>query len=198
MSSENIIKLFKSSKEITIVALGDSLTYGWMVDKGYLVFLREILDTKYSESEITIINRGIPGDTAEGGLNRINEHVINSNPDLVMIQFALNDAYQDYSVETFKKNIISIIKRIKNKTSAEILLLTSSALQGHEREVINKYYQTLEDAAEEERVQIVLVHQYWELKMKDGIKFSDLVLDDLVHPSETGYRYMAEAIAEII
>lgn len=198
MNLENTIKNLKSGNEVKIVALGDSLTFGWMVDKGYLTFLKDMLHSKYPGSQIKIINRGIPGDTAEGGLYRLENHVLNEDSDLVIIQFALNDAYQDYPLKKFKNNVLSIIKRIKEKSNAEILLLTSSALQDRSREIINTYYQALTDAAEEEHVQIALVHKYWELKIKEGVEFSTLVQSDYVHPSEAGYRLMAETIAEAI
>lgn len=54
---------------VTIVAIGDSLTYGWMAEKGYLDFLGDMLLSKYRKAVLRIVNRGIPGDTAQGGLS---------------------------------------------------------------------------------------------------------------------------------
>lgn len=88
---KTILKL-KSGAETTIVALGDSLTQGWMVRKGYMDFLEEMFRETFPESRLHLINCGIPGDTAEGGLYRL-RNVLDFNPDCVFVQFSLNDAF---------------------------------------------------------------------------------------------------------
>ena len=58
-------------KRLIIAALGDSLTYGWMTEHGYLDYLKSMLNKKFPGSRFKIINRGIPGDTAKDGLRRV-------------------------------------------------------------------------------------------------------------------------------
>ncbi len=198
MALEKTIQKLNSDDKIRIVALGDSLTHGWMVNKGYLDFLKELLHNKYPESIVDIINRGIPGDTADGGLNRLKGHVINDKPDLVLVQFGLNDAFSGYAVDHFKNSILGIIAGIREQTSAEILLMTSSALEGHDWLMTEKYYIALEEVADEESVPLAKVHTYWEQKISEGTDFRSLVQHDLVHPTEEGYQLMAEAVAEKI
>lgn len=188
----------QQGERATIVALGDSLTYGWMVKKGYLDFLHDMLLQKYPSGACEIFNRGIPGDTAEGGLYRLKEHVIDLQPDAVFIQFALNDAFSGYSPEQFYHNITTIIQRLRQDTGAEILLLTSAALAAPEDSALaERYYAWLMRAAEKEQVPIALVHEYWKKKIAGGIAFGDLLQADLVHPTAEGYRLMAEAIMEV-
>jgi lysophospholipase L1-like esterase len=196
MNLQKTIHKLKTGQDLKIVALGDSLTYGWMVEKGYLDFLKEMLIAKYPKSILKIINRGIPGDTAEGGLRRLHDHVLKADPDLVFIQFALNDAFSGYPVERFQSNIMTITGKIKDDTSSETLLLTSTALDDRDKHIAEKYYSSLKDIAEKEDIPIVLVHEYWEKRISEGIQFSTLVQADHVHPSVEGYRLMAEAIVE--
>ena len=58
------IEKLRTAESATIVAIGDSLTYGWMVRKGYLDFLQGMLTEKYPKNGFRLINKGIPGDTA--------------------------------------------------------------------------------------------------------------------------------------
>ena len=44
---EKTIAKLKSGEDVKIVAIGDSLTYGWLVSKGYLDFLKEMLRKRY-------------------------------------------------------------------------------------------------------------------------------------------------------
>lgn len=194
----NKILKIKADGSIKIVALGDSLTYGWMVVKGYLDFLEEMLNAKYPRTVFEIVNRGIPGDTAAGGLHRLNDHVLSLNPDLVFIQFALNDAFSGYPLAEFQNNILQIIDKIADETSSEILLMTSSALEERERLIAEKYYGSLQSIAERKNVPIALVHDYWRKKISEGTPFNRLVQADSVHPTAEGYRLMAEAIMEVL
>jgi lysophospholipase L1-like esterase len=182
---------------IRIVALGDSLTQGWMVRKGYLDFLREMLKARYPSGKVTIINRGIPGDTAEGGLMRLRREVLDDDPDLVFIQFGLNDAYTGVSPERYHRTIEVIVDRILADTEAEVLLVTSvPIMHGDQDFMAEAFYSRLDDLARERNLPIARVHRYWKRKISGGVDFRSLVQGDGVHPNVEGYRLMAEAIME--
>jgi acyl-CoA thioesterase I len=192
------IKKMEEGYSVTIAAIGDSLTYGWLADKGYLDYLKEMLSSKYPDCKLNVINRGIPGDTAFGGLNRLENDVIKQKPDVVFIQFSLNDAFSGYSPTDFGRNIQEIIDRINNSIKADIILLTSIYLgYGSEGEIADIYYNMLEEIAENNKIPIAKVHKYWEKHINDKAHFLTLVQGDLVHPNEDGYKLMAEAIMEI-
>ncbi len=197
MKLENTIKKLNGGENLRLVALGDSLTYGWMANRGYIEFLKDMLSVRYPGNRITVLNRGIPGDTAADGRRRLQRDVLESNPDLVFIQFALNDAYSGYSPEKFRDTIREIIKNIRDKTESEILLLTSVPLGGKkENDHINQYYRMLSEISGSEGLPLVEVHSYWERKLTEGYDFFNLVQSDMIHPTDEGYRLMAEAIME--
>ena len=198
------IGMMKKTKErltegipLRIVALGDSLTQGWMVRKGYIDFLREMLAGKYPAARVTIVNRGIPGDTAEGGLMRLRREVLDDDPDLVFVQFGLNDAYSGVSPERYQRTIGTIVDQILADTDAEVLLVTSvPIMHGDEDFMAEAFYSRLDDVARERGVAIARVHRYWKRKISGGVDFRSLVQGDGVHPNVEGYRLMAEAIME--
>lgn len=198
MKPDKTLQKLSNGEEVKIVALGDSLTYGWMTEYGFLDFLKEMLNKKFPHSDFKIINRGIPGDTAKDGLRRTESDVIRLSPDLVFIQFALNDAYTDYSPEDFKKNIESIIIKIKEHSDPEIVLLTSVALLNSEENMIaREFYIKIHECGIKYNLPVVSVNEYWEEKISAGIKHSSLVQADGIHPNEKGYQIMAEAVFEI-
>ncbi len=198
MELKKTLYKLQTGQKLKIVALGDSLSYGWMVEKGYLAFLKEKLMVKYPRSLVSISNRGLPGDTARGGLHRLQEHVLDARPDLVLVQFALNDAFSGYSIEEFQSNILGIIDGIKSSTSAEILLMTSSALEGSDQAIAEQYYDSLKQIAAKKSVPIACVHEYWQEKIRGGVPFDSLVQYDRVHPTVDGYRLMAEAVMQLL
>ncbi len=180
---------------MTIVALGDSLTSGWMVARGYTEFLRDMLLIRFPKADVRIINSGIPGDTAPGGLYRLQQDALSYRPDCVMVQFALNDAFCGCSLGEFRRSIEAIVERIRQESSAEVLLLTSTLpADASELDVVAPFYGALKDIAREKECGVALVDELWRDAIAAGTPHDSLVLYDRVHPSEAGYRLMAEAI----
>ena len=199
MELDIIRKMFISGRSLKIVAFGDSFTYGWMVSRGYLDFLRDMLRQEYPECSVSILNRGMPGDTAENGLYRLTSHVLDEDPDLVLIQFGLNDAYLGYSPDVYRKNILSMVERIRNDTCARVLLLTSNYLPDErENRMAEDFYRRLTDISREQDVPVVPVHEYWREKVNNGTDHDSLVQGDRVHPTVEGYRLMAESIMKML
>ena len=183
---------------ITIVALGDSLTQGWMVSKGYLDFLNEMLHIKFPKGRFKLINGGIPGDTADSGLSRLRWDVLHYNPDCVFIQYAINDAFSGFKEQHFKNNIKGIIDTIKENGDTDIVLITSGYIGDNEdNRHVEGYYRQLEVLGEDYGIPVVQTHEYGKKKIRDGMIFGSLVQYDDVHPTEEGYRLMAEAIMNI-
>jgi len=195
MHLEKTIAKLQSGSDVTIVALGDSLTSGWMVARGYTEFLRDMLMSRFPRADVRIINSGIPGDTATGGLYRLQQDALSYSPDLVLVQFALNDAFCGCSLAEFRVAIEAIIERIRQESSAEVLLLTSTLpADASELDVVAQFYAVLKDIAREKECGVALVDELWRDAIAAGTLHDSLVLYDRVHPSEAGYRLMAEAV----
>jgi acyl-CoA thioesterase-1 len=198
MKPERTIAKLIAGTPVVMVAFGDSLTYGWMVSKGYLDYFKEKIGEKYPDSKVSFINRGIPGDTAQAGTHRVEKDVIRRQPDCTLVQYALNDAFVGYSTEQFKTNIEMIVTKIREQCESEIVLVSSVCL-GSEKEnaFIDRFYNQLEALARDYEISFARVHEYWKKKVSEGVDFESLVQFDNVHPNTEGYRFMAEAVMEI-
>lgn len=198
MKANQSIKRLTAGQSFLLDALGDSLTSGWMVQKGYLDFLNDMLKEVYPKADIQLNNHGLPGDTARGGLFRLQRQVIKSQPDAFIIQFGVNDLYSDISADDYKSNVEAIIQLIKKEYSAEIILVTSVCfITPGDNAAINTFYQKLAELAEDYGLPLVKVHDYWQLKLDQGIPYDSIVKNDFVHPTEAGYQLMAEAIMQV-
>jgi len=191
---KTLVKL-QSTDQMTIVALGDSLTSGWMVARGYMEFLRDMLQARYPQAEVKLVNSGIPGDMAPGGLYRLQQDVISYSPDLVLVQFALNDAFCGCSLGEYRRSIEAIIERIRHESSAEVLLLTSTLpADMTELDTVESFYAELKQIASEKACACATVDEHWRKAIDGGFSHDELVLHDRVHPSEAGYKLMADAV----
>ncbi len=188
-----------NEENITMVAHGDSLTFGWMVPRGYFVIFEEMISQKYDHMKFNMVKSGIPGDTAQSGLYRLEVDVFSHEPHIVLIQFALNDAFTGVPLEVFKKNLERMVKRIEEETFAKPVLLTSTCILNYdEYSYARNYYQVIEQCSLELDVPLVQIHRYWERVIREqDVKLTSLLQSDGVHPNLRGHELMAEALMEV-
>jgi lysophospholipase L1-like esterase len=133
---------------LTIVAFGDSLTFGHGIeeDKKWTTLLARVLNC-------TVINSGIGGNTSAQGLARIKEAVLDHKPDYVIINFSMNDhvmlddgtGVAKISLEQFAENIERMISLLKEIDSVPLLVTPHRIIEGDEGDGIggsgaNHYY----------------------------------------------------------
>ncbi|NLC56945.1 MAG: hypothetical protein GX774_08930 [Armatimonadetes bacterium] len=113
---------------VTIVALGDSLVVGWELPNAardaYPRVFRSLLQRRYREAHIRLVDAGVPGNTAAAGRSRLARDVLRQNPDLVIVQFGGNDHGGKRSPEAFRRDLEQTIRRIREAGPAAVLLAT--------------------------------------------------------------------------
>ena len=188
----------ESGADATIVCFGDSITAGYAVRRGFPSFLLESLRQRFPDSKIEMINSGISGDTSQDGLGRLDWAVLSYEPDLVTINFGINDCVLGLSLEEFEMNLVVMVRRIRAGPDSEILLLSSQPLESppYDQRVLD-YYQTVERVAKEMNVGFVDVYGAWMKRVRAGTPLSSLILPGLDHPNEAGYRIIAEGLMSL-
>lgn len=84
----NFYKKLKEGKEVKIAFLGGSIT---RAGNGYRDQLLKSLRGQYPYNTITEIMAAVSGTGSDFGACRVDEHVIRHKPDLLFIEFAVND-----------------------------------------------------------------------------------------------------------
>jgi acyl-CoA thioesterase-1 len=115
--------LFPSSaaeKVVRIVALGDSLTagYGLPAEAAFPVRLERALKAK--GHAVTIENAGVSGDTASGGLSRLDWSVPDGT-DAVILELGANDALRGIDPKVTRAALEKIVRRLKERGIAVLL-----------------------------------------------------------------------------
>ena len=168
----------------TVVALGDSLTYGYGANPktAYPTVLAEL-------SKWNVVNAGVNGDTSADVLTRVNE-ITEQNPDLVLLGVGGNDVLQRIAPDTTRANIIATIDTLKSNNIDVVLIaepyLSTSALFGKASD--NPLY---EDIAEAEG--IPLYSDGWSTVLSD-----EALKSDKIHANAAGYRQFAEGLHDYL
>ncbi len=116
----NTLYRLKRDKQLTVAYFGGSITEGGG-ENGWRGCNTAWLRTQYPDAEITEVHAAIGGTGSYLGVFRCERDVLAYNPDLVYIEFAVNDyhGWQDTSV-----NMESIIRKIReNSPYTEIVLV---------------------------------------------------------------------------
>jgi acyl-CoA thioesterase-1 len=188
----------ESGCNVTIVAFGDSITAGYCVRRGFPSFWEQMLAEKYPEASVEMINSGISGDTSMDGLARLDWAVLAYEPDLVTINFGINDCALGLDLEEFEMNFVEMVRRIRAGPNSEILLLSSQPLETppYDRRVLD-YYQAIERLAKQMDVGYVDVYGAWMRRVRAGTPLGSLILPGLDHPNEAGYKIIAEELMQL-
>ncbi|MBS1369585.1 MAG: lysophospholipase [Lentisphaeria bacterium] len=174
-----------AGKPVTAVALGGSITQGGRA------WVDPWLKEAFPNSRVSIFNAGISGTGCHLGIFRLERDVIALQPDLVLIEYAVNDG--GLSDEDAVRYLESLVVRLKQMPHPPaIVFIETAARQGSVR------YRHEKVAAHYNLVNIDLQVKLDEYLKKTGTPWEELMNDE-VHPNAAGYRlywnWIAEALA---
>src|SRR4030042_350541 len=117
---------------VPFVALGDSLTAGFMAPVGasgpryypYTVVLEALARRGLGEGcgfRVVVVNQGVDGDSTDGMLERFDRSVAREEPDYVILWAGINDLYAGRSPEHVAGNVAELTERITRIGAAPIL-----------------------------------------------------------------------------
>lgn len=192
------------TKKIVYVALGDSLTAGvgaTAENKTYPYLLAKLLTDKQN-TQVTVINLGSPGATAEDVLKTQVPLVAELHPDIVTVAVGVNDMHSQVSAKLFRQTMSAITDKLASTTkhlnfinipyigSKSVFLppyrayfdwqtkrynsLLSASLAGRQVSIIDLYSLTREKA------------------FSDSLYYST----DGFHPSDSGFDFWSKVLYE--
>jgi lysophospholipase L1-like esterase len=180
-----------------IVVYGTSLTAGG----AWVGQMNTWLSAKYP-GKITLINSGLSGKNSATGLSQLATKVLAQNPDIVFIEFAMNDAflYSDgtpqLSVAQAQANLIAMIDAIQAQNpDVEIILQTMNSVWNSPsgsnesatlRPNLAAYYQMYRAVAAARGLMLIDHHPNWVALQQTAPASFQSYITDGVHPNDEG------------
>ncbi len=175
--------------ESKIVAIGDSITYGFPYTSKSSWF-----NLAAKQLNIEYMNKGINGDTTDGMLERFYKDVLCQKLSHVIIMGGTNDAYAGIAVDEVINNLQTMAELAVDNTITPIFGLPipcndvdAESLLGQYREQICQY------AAEND---IAIINFYGAMVDEGSGKIEEGLHSDGIHPNEAGYKVMAGVAIE--
>jgi acyl-CoA thioesterase I len=166
--------------DATVLAFGDSLTYGTGANEGerYPEVLSHLIGRE-------VINAGVPGETTAGGLARLPRVLEETQPDLVILCLGGNDFLRKQDPAQTRANLERMIQMVRGAGVPLVLV-----------------------AVPQPRLFSGPPPLYRELAKVHGLPLEEDILNDVlrdnalksdpIHPNAAGYRRIAEALAELL
>jgi len=107
-----------------ILALGDSLTAGYGLEPGQSFPARLEKSLRDSGLKVKVHNAGVSGDTASGGLSRLDwalAGIPRGKPDLAIVELGANDALRGIDPKVTLKALTAILERFRKEGVPVIL-----------------------------------------------------------------------------
>lgn len=182
---------------IVYVALGDSTGAGvGAVDGGYVARLHKRLLEHRPESQL--FNLCISGATTVDVLRRQLDQGVAKKPDLVTLGIGINDIGHNLTVEEFAKNYDEILRTLKEKTDAQIVVTNipdiSSApvVAPFMRDQYHRQFVSFNERLKEiANRHGVIVFDIYSITTRELPSHPEYFSRDGFHPSDKGYELWA-------
>jgi acyl-CoA thioesterase-1 len=138
----------------TILVYGDSLSaaYGIPQNAGWVALLGERLTQR--NSNYTVVNASISGETSAGGAARIGAALAKSQPAIVIVELGANDGLRGLPVAQMKTNLTAIVKAAKRQ-GARVVLVGMQLPPNYGAQYVNAFRAAFREVARDERIPLV-------------------------------------------
>ena len=191
-----ISRIYANNKVFNLTAFGDSLTAGYQLlqdDAFPKVLEQNLIKQDYN---IVVKNRGVSGDTTQGGLARLHM-IIREKPDAVILELGANDVLRGISPDIIYNNLDEIIAKLL-ANDIKVLLAGIYAPPNMGEDYAKEVKLVYEDLALKHN--LLFYPFFLEGVMTKSLCGAnpDLVLADGLHPNAQGVKVIAKNIENLV
>ena len=189
---KRVIERAYRGEDITVAFLGGSITQGCnatnhencYANKTYLWF-----KNRFSEINVKYINAGIGATGSIIGVHRVEEQVLSKDPDIVFVDFAVNDKNNKYNKVAYESLIRRILSHDSELALIEVFMSTDvlENVQDQQIEIGKRYEIPMVSFRDAIRNDIE----------NDKLKWSEVASDE-VHPNDIGHEIISELLINLL
>ena len=187
------------AQPLTIVAFGSSSTFGTGASTPtatYPARLELELAQQFPMTPVTMINRGVVGDTAAMMLARLQSDVIAERPDIVIWQVGANDIEKAVPRDVLRAQIRLGLEQLRAAGAEVLLMETQWYPRLGEKSDWPDYRADLRQIAAEWGIPLIQRYEMMKSWIDQGLfKESDLLAADRFHMRDASYGCLARSLA---
>jgi hypothetical protein len=188
------------NKTINLVFHGHSVPAGYFKTPvvntlaSYPYIVLEQIKSKYPFTVLNIINTSIGGENSESGEKRFESQVLNHTPDVLFIDYALND--RGIGLVRAKIAWEKMIRAALDK-NIKVILLTPSPDQNvdikNDQTILDQHTLQIIQLSKYFNVGLIDTYAIFKNKTKQGVALVDL-MSQVNHPNANGHHLIADEI----
>lgn len=186
-------------------------------DLGYPYKLQKLIKDRLNK-DVHIINAGKSGNNTIKALRRFNCDVLSRKPDFCLVMFGSNDVvnikWGEFDQNTYLYNMKHIFNTL-NENNIEVACMTPSMMATRDKGTlknkvyqdmlldcieiqtngtVDKFFEDLKELCKQMNVPVIDVYSKWKKMYDDGIDITNLLANDINHPTEEMHNLFAEEI----
>ena len=205
-------KTYDATKPMMWLFLGDSITHGCLHTHGgrsYPEHWMEIVKWEIMREKQTqrtndlVINAGVSSETAHGFLNHMEWRLNQFCPDVVFINFGINDGDRFGDTEQFRADLTRIARQVRAKNAIPVLQTNSLTLRA--KPFRPHFNAVIREVAAAENSLLVDHAAAWEEaagkpgasagSKRESVPAPRHLMNNDLHPNAAGHLFMAQTIA---
>ena len=189
-AQDSVIKRLENGETQKIVVYGTSLS---AAPDGWAALLEDSLNARYP-GRAEVVNSAQAAMWSGWGVENLRERVLAHRPDMVLLEFAMNDAYLPYatSVEAARLNLEYMVRRIRELyPGCSVYIQVMNMPVGEhaaQRPRVALYYGMYREEARVLDVGLIDHSEYWAPLLEKGEEAFRKYVPDGIHPSMAAQR----------
>lgn len=190
-----VMKKAAAGEKVTIACIGGSITQGTISNgssdsevgfkKCYADIFFEWWSTTYPDTEFEFINAGIGATDSYLGVHRVQKDVLDYNPDLVLVEFSVNDS-NSTTAKTNYDNLVRAILKSENQPAVMLLFMgQTNGSNAQQQHVLIGFNYALPMVSYANVISDMMLNDLYTDKQLSG---------DVTHPSSLGHAVAGEIL----
>ncbi len=172
----------ESGKGLTLAYIGGSITEG----KNYSTPFTNYIKNNFAKGSFKEVNAGLSGTSSVVGLVRAEKEVCSQNPDIVVIEFSVND----HEGEAYKKSFEALIRKfLEMPNEPAVIVLITRSKGGYSSQA------QMEASGKNFDVPIISMDNALTKAFNSGFLKADDYFADEYHPHAKGGQLVADCMA---
>ncbi len=172
----------ENGKSLTLAYLGGSITEG----KKYSTPFSSYVQKTFAKGSFKEVNAGLSGTSSVVGLVRCDNEVLSQNPDIIFLEFSVND-HEDIM---YKKSFESLVKKCLNQPNDPAVIILINRAKGgfnsqEQMAAIGKNF----------NVPVISMNDALTKAFSSGLLTADDYFTDEYHPHDKGGKLISDCLA---
>ena len=184
----------RRGEEICVAAIGGSITAGGLQTKDpknrYIARVADWFTQTFPKAKVRFVNAGIGGTNSLYGAMRVQRDVLSKKPDLVIVEYAVNDNHPvPMFWDSYEGVLRQILRELQQPAVVQLFFMQRKGENAQAtQQMLGRHYD----------LPMVSFRDAWWPEIYSGRAKWEVMYADVVHPNDTGHILASELLIALL